>query len=105
MLIDSAAQTHNLDIAKPIADFVVTLGADGTILSYDTVPEASKHQHDHLEGTIHAESSTPTYAETDENAKVQTEQTTLNSISDGTLIKEEEVGVGHVSWSARKLML
>lgn len=84
---------------------MVTLGADGTTSSYDTVPEVSKHQHDHLEGTIHAESSTLTYPENNENAKVQMEQTTLNLTPDGTLIPEEEVGVGHVSWSARELML
>ncbi|EIM89359.1 P-loop containing nucleoside triphosphate hydrolase protein, partial [Stereum hirsutum FP-91666 SS1] len=95
--------THNVDIAKPIADFVVTLGANGTTSSYDTVPEASKYQHDHLEGTIHAESSTHTFPDNNEHTKVQTEQTILNPISDGTLIKEEEVGVGHVSWSALRL--
>lgn len=94
--------THNIALASPIADFVVSLASDGHILSQGTLSKALaknkklanelKEEVDELkkaEGEIDFEEpSTDTEAETKPK-------------SDGKLIVAEEVAEGHVGWPAR----
>ena len=97
--------THNVALASPVADFVVSLGSDGRILSQGTLSKAlaknkklaneMKEETDELkkaEGEIDFEEPT-TDTETDAKPK-----------SDGKLIVAEEVAEGHVGWPARTFL-
>ena len=98
--------THNVALASPVADFVVSLGSDGRILSQGTLSKAlaknkklaneMKEETDELkkaEGEIDFEEPT-TDTETDVKPK-----------SDGKLIVAEEVAEGHVGWPARTFLI
>ena len=98
--------THNVALASPVADFVVSLGSDGRILSQGTLSKAlaknkklaneMKEETDELkkaEGEIDFEEPT-TDTETDAKPK-----------SDGKLIVAEEVAEGHVGWPARTFLM
>ena len=98
--------THNVALASPVADFVVSLGSDGRILSQGTLSKAlaknkklaneMKEETDELkkaEGEIDFEEPT-TDTEADTKPK-----------SDGKLIVAEEVAEGHVGWPARTLLI
>ena len=98
--------THNVALASPVADFVVSLGSDGRILSQGTLSKAlaknkklaneMKEETDELkkaEGEIDFEEPT-TDTEADTKPK-----------SDGKLIVAEEVAEGHVGWPARTFLM
>ncbi|CAL1696193.1 unnamed protein product [Somion occarium] len=91
--------THNIALAGPIADFVVSLGPDGRILSQGSLSRAlAKNKKLAVE----------MMEETDELKKHETEidyevPDAFPSKSDGKLIVAEEIAEGHVGWSALKL--
>ncbi|TFK36798.1 hypothetical protein BDQ12DRAFT_699326 [Crucibulum laeve] len=92
--------THNVALARPVAEFVVVMGKDGRVSSHGTVsevlktdPELAKEITEDAEGIQKSEEQidTPLIA-AEERAN-----------ADGKLILSEEVEEGHVSWSALKL--
>ena len=80
-----------------MADFVVSLGQDGQILSQGTLLEALKSNKS-LSKKVKAEKEEATKAD-------ETIDDVLPEIPEGKggkLIAKEEVAEGHVSWSASK---
>ena len=91
------SQTHNIALAGPVADFVVSLGQDGRILCQGTLSEALKSNKALLKEVK---------AEEGEVAKAdETMDDVIPEIPEGKggkLILKEEIAEGHVSWSASK---
>ncbi|KAI0258755.1 hypothetical protein BC834DRAFT_974824 [Gloeopeniophorella convolvens] len=91
--------THNVALVSPIADYVVSLGSDGTILSCGTVSDALANDKS-LSAELAEEEAILEKTEEeidgekpDENAKKAA----------GKLILEEEIAEGHVSWKSLQL--
>ncbi|KAF7325835.1 ATP-binding cassette transporter [Mycena kentingensis (nom. inval.)] len=92
--------THNVALATPIADFVVTLGSNGRIKSQGTVAEALKRdstfarevvaEAEALEEVVDPDAA-PAESKPDEK--------------DGKLILAEEMQLGRVGWNAIALYL
>ncbi|KAJ7612577.1 P-loop containing nucleoside triphosphate hydrolase protein, partial [Roridomyces roridus] len=80
--------THNIALTQPIADFVVTFGADGTVQTQDSVSEILKS------GTLDAEK---------DQQKLDKELNSETKATDGKLIIAEEVQLGHVSARSLKM--
>ncbi|KAL4247262.1 hypothetical protein ABKN59_006864 [Abortiporus biennis] len=92
--------THNIALASPIAEYVVSLGSDGRISSQGSLSnilakdkklsvEVAKKSKEIAEANMHVNEEKP-----DESAKKAV----------GKLIVEEEVELGHVGWNALKLL-
>ncbi|RPD81341.1 multidrug resistance-associated ABC transporter [Lentinus tigrinus ALCF2SS1-7] len=77
--------THNVAMASPIADFVVSLGTDGRVQTQEESEEIKK-----------AEAEVDAVEPDDEDAPKK---------GDGKLIVAEEISEGHVSWQALRLYL
>ncbi|CAL1696210.1 unnamed protein product [Somion occarium] len=93
--------THNVALATPISDFVVSLGSDGRILSQGSLSTAlAKDQQLSAEAAKESEVIEKAEHEVDQETGDKTPKTT-----DGKLVTAEEVSEGHVSWSAMKLLL
>jgi len=101
-LADIAPQTHNIALASPIANFIVSIGLDGSVRSQGTeiaVALASdpalaaevKHDQESLE------------LQKDEEAVEKPEN--VKASPDGKLIMAEEIVVGHVTWKSMNLLL
>lgn len=88
-------QTHNVAMTGPIADFVVSLGTDGRILSQGTMSKAlaaNKALSKELKaGELELHKAEET---------IDGEVPEVREGKSGKLIVAEEVAVGHVSWSA-----
>nr|GAT46155.1 ATP-binding cassette transporter [Mycena chlorophos] len=94
--------THNVALAAPIADFVVTFGANGRIKTQGTVAEALRHdstfakevvaEMEVLEQVVDPEPAPTTEAKKDDS-------------KDGKLILAEELQIGRVKWNAVGLYL
>ncbi|KAJ7167899.1 P-loop containing nucleoside triphosphate hydrolase protein [Mycena filopes] len=92
--------THNVALAAPMADFTISIGLNGRIMSQGSVADALKHDTalakeadadlQVMEQVVDAE---PVEAKPDTNAP------------DGKLILAEEVKLGRVKWSAVNLYL
>ncbi|KAH9952289.1 hypothetical protein BGW80DRAFT_1430860 [Lactifluus volemus] len=91
--------THNVAMASPLADYVVSLGLDGRIASRGSVSDALKKNKrlaaKIVKGTRELEE--------DEKKIDQEEPDAAVKPGDGKLIVAEEVAEGHVSWDAFKL--
>ncbi|EUC62287.1 P-loop nucleoside triphosphate hydrolase, partial [Rhizoctonia solani AG-3 Rhs1AP] len=97
--------THNVAMVSEVAEFVISLGADGRIASQGTIDEAYRsnpklkteaEKDEELEhkGDQVVDDSNPA-DKTDANAKK----------SDGKLMVAEDIAEGHVGWPALKLFL
>ena len=88
-------QTHNVAMTGQIADFVVSLGTDGRILSQGTMSKAlatNKALTKELEaGKLELHKA---------EEMVDGEAPEVREGKSGKLIVAEEVAEGHVSWSA-----
>ncbi|KAH9840299.1 uncharacterized protein C8Q71DRAFT_703286 [Rhodofomes roseus] len=91
--------THNILLASPIADFVVALGANGTISSQGLIANALEH--DKALATEVAKEE----AEIEKAEATVDEQVPEEATEDGKLVVEEEVTVGHVGWQAMRLYI
>ncbi|KAI0344119.1 multidrug resistance-associated ABC transporter [Trametopsis cervina] len=92
--------THNVYIARPIADYVVSLGTDGRIASQGTLSKALSNDKA-LAKEIEKEAKEADKAEhTIDDTVVEPEAAPK---SDGKLILDEEISEGHVGWPALKL--
>ncbi|KZP30958.1 P-loop containing nucleoside triphosphate hydrolase protein [Athelia psychrophila] len=86
--------THNIAMVSPIADFVVSLGADGRVLSQGSVSEAlAKDETLVLEAEEDRQALEKADAEIDPKVEAKT---------NGKLIVAEDIAEGHVSWAALK---
>ncbi|KZS96534.1 P-loop containing nucleoside triphosphate hydrolase protein [Sistotremastrum niveocremeum HHB9708] len=100
--------THNVLLCEPIADYVISLGQDGRIVSKGTVSEALK-KNAKLRDKVKADEKAKVQAEIDgaleeeEVAGEATEAADVKKKDSGKLIVAEEMAVGHLSWEAAKL--
>ncbi|KAL4243444.1 hypothetical protein ABKN59_001093 [Abortiporus biennis] len=97
--------THNVALASPVAEFVVSLSIDGRILSQGTLSKAlaknkklSKELKQEAEELKKADDEIDS-DELDESPNQQGE----TKKKDGKLIVAEEISEGHVGWDALKL--
>ncbi|KAF8898485.1 hypothetical protein BD779DRAFT_1607278 [Infundibulicybe gibba] len=87
--------THNVAMAEPIADFVVSLGLDGRVVSQGSITEAlAKNRKLAVELSREHQALKKTEEEVD--------STPADDSKDGKLIVAEEIEEGHISWAARE---
>ncbi|KAJ7461841.1 hypothetical protein B0H11DRAFT_117745 [Mycena galericulata] len=91
--------THNVALAAPIADFTISIGLNGRILSQGSVAEALRHDIA-LADEANADLQVMEQAVDPGPVEVKTE-----TKADGKLILAEEVQLGRVKWSAVGLYL
>ncbi|KAF8883986.1 P-loop containing nucleoside triphosphate hydrolase protein [Infundibulicybe gibba] len=90
--------THNVAMAEPIADFVVSLGLDGRIASQGSITEAlAKNRKLAMELSREHHALRKTEEEVDSPP--------ADDSKGGKLIVAEEIEEGHISWAALKLYL
>jgi hypothetical protein len=82
-------------MASPIADFVVSLGSDGRILSQGTMSKALATSNALTKELRAKEAALHKVEET-----IDGEVPTIHGGKSGKLMVAEEVAEGHVSWSA-----
>ncbi|TFK19880.1 ATP-binding cassette transporter [Coprinopsis marcescibilis] len=92
--------THNVALASTIAQYVVSVGADGKIVSRGSISDALKTDKELAKAYEDEEE----LIKTSESNLDEVKEEKLESLSaSGKLIVEEEKEIGHVSWSALKL--
>ncbi|TFY61104.1 hypothetical protein EVG20_g7183 [Dentipellis fragilis] len=94
--------THNVAMAAPIADRVITVGLDGKVSSSDTVAEAIREDKD-LSAEIKEEMEETEKAL--EEIDAEDPEAPDAKKADGKLTVEEDIALGHISWDAMKLYL
>lgn len=87
-------------MASPIADFVVSIGADGRILSQGTLSKALA-SNKKLSAELKEESDEIRKADDEVDA---TEPDEPAKKGDGKLVVAEEIAEGHVGWPACELI-
>ncbi|KAJ7791234.1 hypothetical protein B0H14DRAFT_2625265, partial [Mycena olivaceomarginata] len=92
-------QTHNVALARPIADFVVSFGSDGRMHSQGTISEITKRGP--LATQIRKDQQVLDKAE--QEVDVEAPEAKSADTADGKLIVAEEIQLGHVSGSALKM--
>ncbi|QRW00045.1 ABC transporter transmembrane region [Ceratobasidium sp. AG-Ba] len=101
--------THNVSMINKVADFVVSLGPDGRIMSQGSVDDAlrlNSKLRAEVEGEEKLENKAEEVVDQNEAAdKSADKQEASRKKSDGKLIAKEEVAVGRVGWSALKMFL
>ncbi|KAF7314577.1 ATP-binding cassette transporter [Mycena kentingensis (nom. inval.)] len=95
--------THNIALTQPVADYIVTFGADGRISAQGSVSEISKR------GFVAAQIAAGQEA-LDKNAEVidagpEVPEDNEPKSNDGKLIVAEEIAIGHVSAKSLKMYL
>ena len=96
-VVDGSSQTHNVIMTSPIADFVVSLGSDGRVLSQGTLSKALATSETLTMG-FKAEEAELHKAEETVDAKIPK----VPESRSGNLMVAEEIAEGRVSWSARE---
>ena len=91
-------QTHNVAMTSPIADFVVSLGSDGRVLSQGTLSKVLATNKT-LTKELKAGRSELRRAE----ETLDGEAPVVHEGKSGKLMVAEEVAEGHVSWAACEL--
>ncbi|KAJ7456632.1 hypothetical protein FB451DRAFT_1048362 [Mycena latifolia] len=89
--------THNVAMAKPIAQYVVSMGLDGHVHSHGSISEALATDE------VLAEELDKDQEVLDKKVEEVDALPATESKADGKLIVAEEVEEGHVSWDALKL--
>jgi len=98
-------QTHNIALVGPVAEFVVSLGTDGTIKSQGT-EVSSIIQHDsHLAAELQQEEQAIASGKQDESAAEHAQHAQPKPQSDGKLVVAEEIAQGHVTWRSMSLLI
>ncbi|KAL4247270.1 ATP-binding cassette transporter C [Abortiporus biennis] len=92
--------THNIALTAPIAEFVVSLGNDGRIVSQGSLSHALAEDKN-LSAELAKEKKTIEEAEEAIDEEIPGEPVKK---SDGKLIVEEEIAEGHVGWTSLKLL-
>ncbi|KAG6888553.1 hypothetical protein C0995_007425 [Termitomyces sp. Mi166 len=92
--------THNVNMAAPISEFVVSLGSDGQILSQGSISDALA-KNSELKAEVAEEKQREEKAE----QEIDDDQEAETRKEEGKLIVEEESGEGHISWASVKMYL
>lgn len=87
--------THNTALTLPIASFVITV-KDGRIVSQEVMQESSIGAEAQLEEAAAYIEEEPS----ESKAKLPGDENDTDQKASGKLIMDEEVQVGHISWSA-----
>ncbi|KAI0711030.1 hypothetical protein C8T65DRAFT_739602 [Cerioporus squamosus] len=95
--------THNVAMASPIADFIVSLGTDGRVQSQGTLSKILAKD-DKLAEELAEETEEIKKAETEVD-HVDPDDDAAPQKTDGKLIVAEEISEGHVSWQALRMYL
>ena len=90
--------THNLQLARTVADYLVLLRLDGTVDSRGPVEDVIRHDETLREAVAVAENSDEVEKEA-ETAEPEDKK----KAAAGKLIIAEEMALGHVGWPACKL--
>lgn len=93
-------QTHNVALAAPIAEFVVSLGTDGRIKSQGTLSSALENDAKLSTYVAEERSQLKRADESIDEAKPEPAE----QKSTGKLTVAEEVDEGHVGWSASEYL-
>ncbi|KAF8171621.1 P-loop containing nucleoside triphosphate hydrolase protein [Mycena galopus ATCC 62051] len=91
--------THNVALARPIADFVVTFGSDGKVRSQGSVSELTKR------GPLATQIRKDQQVLDKTQPEVDAVDPVAKPAADGKLIVAEEIQLGHVSASSVKMYL
>ncbi|KIJ48474.1 hypothetical protein M422DRAFT_247819 [Sphaerobolus stellatus SS14] len=91
--------THNVSLAGPHADFVVSLGSDGRVLAQGSFSEVLSHN-DKLRRAVSENLKEVEKADQEVDSNDPDE---VKTTSDGKLVVEEESGIGHISWASLKM--
>ncbi|KAH9939279.1 uncharacterized protein BXZ73DRAFT_99483 [Epithele typhae] len=94
--------THNVAMASPIADYVVSLSTDGRVSGQGTLSKVIAKNDELSKELAQEEAELKKTEDTVDTAEFEAEVATK---ADGKLIVAEEIAVGHVSWSALFLYL
>ena len=97
----AALQTHNVSLAGPHADFVVSLGSDGRVLAQGSFSEVLSHN-DKLRRAVSDNLKQVKKADQEVDGNDPDE---VKGVSDGKLVVEEESGIGHLSWASCEFIL
>ncbi|KAI0306147.1 hypothetical protein B0F90DRAFT_1814940 [Multifurca ochricompacta] len=93
--------THNVAMVSSIADYVISLGLDGQVVSRGSVSDALTK-----DKTLATELAEGARAIKDDEKKIDPEEPDeAAKQADGKLILAEEIAEGHVSWGAFKLFI
>ncbi|EMD39557.1 hypothetical protein CERSUDRAFT_111872 [Gelatoporia subvermispora B] len=92
--------THNVALASPIAEFVVSMGTDGRVSSHGTLSKILAKDSE-LSAQVTEESQEIEKA--DQDVDEADAEATARPVDEGKLIVEEEIAEGHVGWPAMKL--
>ncbi|EMD36164.1 hypothetical protein CERSUDRAFT_84254 [Gelatoporia subvermispora B] len=93
--------THNIAVAGPIADFVVSLSSNGRIASRGAL-DLALAQNLKLQSELKKEKEELAKAE-HEVDPVEPDAPAPSSAKSGKLVVQEEIAVGHVEWTAFKM--
>ncbi|KAJ6559886.1 P-loop containing nucleoside triphosphate hydrolase protein [Mycena capillaripes] len=96
--------THNVALAAPIADFTVSIGLNGRIMSQGSVAEALQHDIA-LANEANADLQVMEQVVDAEPVEVKKDAAKADGATDGKLILAEEIQLGKVKWSAVNLYL
>ncbi|KAJ6470738.1 hypothetical protein C8R47DRAFT_1298099 [Mycena vitilis] len=94
--------THNVALCAPIADFTISIGLNGRILSQGTVAEALQHD---IALANEANADLQVMEQVVDAEAVEVKADAKKDANDGKLILAEEVQLGRVKWSAVNLYL
>ncbi|OCH87310.1 P-loop containing nucleoside triphosphate hydrolase protein [Obba rivulosa] len=91
--------THNVAVASSVAEFVVSMGTDGRIASQGALSRILAKDPE-FSAQVKEESQEIEKAEEVDEANLDAP---ARNGSDGKLIVEEEIAIGHIGWPAMKL--
>ncbi|KAJ7123848.1 P-loop containing nucleoside triphosphate hydrolase protein [Mycena crocata] len=91
--------THNVALAAPIADFTISVGLNGRILSQGSVADALQHD------LVLANEANADLQVIEQVVDAEPAEAKLEPKTDGKLILAEELQLGKVKWSAVNLYL
>jgi ABC-type multidrug transport system ATPase subunit len=93
--------THNVALAAPIADFVVSLGTDGRILASGSPSETVLKDRALAEQVAHEQAA----LELEEELEEEDDDDKKKAAKGAKLVVAEEIQHGHVSWKSMMLFL
>ncbi|KAJ3508927.1 hypothetical protein NLJ89_g5494 [Agrocybe chaxingu] len=95
--------THNVALAGPVADFVVSIGVDGSVRTQGTEISLALVNDPKLASEVADNEKATDVAAAKENETIDKPKDVASA--DGKLVMAEEVVVGHVSWRTMGLLL
>ncbi|KAF9449105.1 multidrug resistance-associated ABC transporter [Macrolepiota fuliginosa MF-IS2] len=95
--------THNIALTGHLANFIISMGSNGTIVSQGTDISVAISKNSKLASEIQALQESEGNTEEANNNKEKA--ISSNGVSTGKLIIAEEIQQGHVTWKSMKLFL